>query len=398
MVSTVTDLQDEAKRLAGDNPIEWGRFLAIDVDLQKAGEKPVSRLMQEIFLNFYRSGCTTLCMGIGQRGTKSTTTIRIQCIPEILLAPYEMSSGSVPVWPIVSKDIAEAQGRVENVVHYLKKLGYSELPRRPKSQDKMSLGAREFVVVGGATVHMIDGYGNPTEIAVTARELGAVSGFTGRSCLLDEVDLWDHGVENERRAPVAEHIIETIAGRGARQGDTKIIMASRLFSPDAPLSSRCKDGDTPERYIARLGEHGSILDLRAREWLSGRFQRLSMKAPSASRRNLYRDLADDPRLHEDPDPNAYAIPSWAAFPSGPDDPDAGLPPIPPHEERPEHAIQECFRLASASIRNVKDILDGLFRAYGSRGYSSGSHAWLDRGLVDDCVSPERIREWNEVLP
>lgn len=389
----LTKVRLKAERFAANDTIEWGRFAAIDAELQAAGEPPVSRWMTETYRAFWQSGATTLCMGVGQRGTKSTTAIRAVCLPEILLSPYAMSSGAVPIWPIVSADKAEAHGRIENVQHFLEQLGYRELPKRTKTNDKIGLDEGQFVVLGGLTVHLLDGSKNPVDITALARDIGAVSGFTGRgSALCDEISLWDHGA-NEGRVPVTEHILETLAGRGARQGQTKLLMVSRLFSPDDPLSVRCREGSTADRYVARLGEHGARLDYRARTWLAEYYQCEARRTDhSVARRSLYADLASDPRLHEAPNPLSYAIPGWAAFPFGP--PIAGAPHLGvAGEEFPERAIAECRRLAGAAIKNERDILDGMFRAYGSRGYASGTHSWLDRQLVERCGSAAAREEW-----
>lgn len=384
----------DAERLAGDGPIEWGRFLAIDAALQAADEPPVTCLMQEIYRDFFESGAETSCQGIGQRGTKSTTYIRAVLLPSLLLAPYTMTSGAVPKFPIISSDIGEAHGRVENVAHFLQCLGFSELPRRPKSVEKIGVGPGQFVVVGGQQVHLLDGNGNPTVISVLAREVGAVSGFAGRDALCDEMSLWDYGV-NDRRLPVTETILETLGGRSLRQGPAKIVMSSRLFAPEDPLSTRCRGGSTPDRRVARLGEYGARLDLRARNWLGRYYQREALStAHPMTRRSLYTDLASDPRLWEPPDPSAYAIPGWSAYPDGPDSPDC--PPRIQGEEHPEHAIMACRKKAAGVIANERDILDGLFRAYGSRGYAAGTHAALDRTLVEACNSPERRAEWAEL--
>jgi hypothetical protein len=381
----LAERKEAAKRLAGDGPIEWGRHLAIDEALQAAGEPPMSRWMTETYRAFWRSGAGALCMGVGQRGTKSTSYIRAVLLPALLLAPYAPTSGAVPRFPIISSDVGEAHGRIENLEHFLRRLEFRELPRRTKTQEKIGLGAGEFVVTGGLTIHLLDGDGNPTLISVLAREIGAVSGFAGRDALCDEMSLWDYGAANSDRRPVTESILETLAGRSLRQGDAKIVMASRLFSPDDPLSVRCRAGSTPDRFVATLGEHGARLDLRARKWLASWYARQARStAHPLRRRSLYSDLAADPRLHEDPDPNAYAIPGWAAFPDGPDNPDC--PPRVDGDEYPEHAIAACLKKAATVTVNERDVLDGLFRAYGSRGYASGTHAFLDRALVEECLT------------
>jgi hypothetical protein len=382
--------KERALRLAGDEPIEWGRFLAIDEELQRAGAPPVSRFMAESYREFYRSGATTLCQGIGQRGTKSTTAMRAATLPEILLSPYAISSGATPVWPIVSANMTEASERIKNLEYFLKLLGYVELPRRTKTADKIGLSQGQFVVVGGLDLHMLDGCDNAMIIRVTARELGAVSGFTGRgSALCDEVALWDSGEENARKVPVADAILETLSGRGARQGDTKLLLVGRLFSPGDPLSARCRDGSTADRYVQLLGDYGAELDWRARQWLAKRYEREALRAPTASKRALYSGFAEDPRLHEPPNPLAYAIPGWSAFPDGPER--EGCPSKRDAPESPERAIAECRRLAAAAARNARDELDGLFRAYGSRGWEAGAHAWIDRECCEAIRRPPYAR-------
>lgn len=372
--------REDAKRQAGNEPIEWGRFLSVNALLQAKGEPPVPQLIRDEYLAFLRSGAGTFCGGMGQRSTKSTSMLRLNCLPEILLSPYAISSGATPIWPIVSANMQEASERIRNLEHFLKLLDFTELPRRPKSADKIGLSAGKFVVIGGMEIHLLDGCDNPMLIRVTARELGAVSGFTGRgSALCDEVSLWDHG-ENEKRQPVTESILETLVGRGARQGRTKLLLVSRLFSPDDALSARCREGSTADRYVATMGERGAALDYRGRKWLATYYEREALRATSAHRKSLYHDLAGDPRLHEPPNPAAYAIPGWAAFPDGPEI--DGAPDVMSAPESPERAIAECRRLAAMATRAERDILDGLFRAYGSRGYASGSHSWFHRASVE----------------
>lgn len=369
--------RERAKVLGGNEPIEWGRFLAVDEQLQTGGAPHVPQLLRDVYLEFLRSGAGTFCGGMGQRATKSTSMIRLCMLPEILLSPYIVSSGATPIWPIVSANMQEATERIRNLEYFLKTLGYVELPRRTKTAEKIGLSPGQYVVVGGAEVHLLDGCENPMIVRVTARELGAVSGFTGRgSALCDEVSLWDHGDENGRKTPVTEHILETLVGRGARQGRTKLLLVSRLFSPDDALSVRCRQGSTADRFVATLGERGAAMDYRGRKWLATYYEREAMRARTAALRSLYSDLASDPRLHEPPNPSAYAIPGWAAFTDGPEV--DGAPSCYEEPESPERAIAECRRLAGMAIRNERDILDGIFRAYGSRGHAAGAHAWFDR--------------------
>lgn len=372
-----------------DEPVEWGRFLACDAALQAAGEPPVPQLIRDEYLSFLRSGAGTFCAGMGQRSTKSTSMLRLCTLPEILLSPYVTSAGATPIWPIVSANMQEASERIRNLEHFFKQLGYTELPRRPKTAEKIGLSKGQFVVVGGLELHLLDGCENPMIVRVTARELGAVSGFTGRgSALCDEVSLWDHG-ENSGRIPVTEPILETLVGRGARQGRTKLLLVSRLFSPDDALSARCREGSTADRYVATLGERGAEMDFRGRRWLSRYYQGEALRAKLAQKRSLYSDLADDPRLHEPPTPGAYAISSWAAFPDGPEI--AGAPTTFDAPESPERAIAECRRLSAQATRAERDILDGLFRAYGSRGHASGSYAWIHRASVEAIRPDDRGR-------
>lgn len=377
---SISELRAEAKRLTGPNPSEWGRFLAVDAALQTAGAPAVPRHIRDEYLAFLHSSAGTFCYGGGQRSTKSTSALRLCTLPEILLSPYVVSSGATPIWPIVSANMEEAAERIRNLEYFFKLLGFVELPRRPKSAEKIGLAPGQFVVVGGSEMHLLDGCENPMMVRVTARELGAVSGFTARgSSLCDEVPLWDHG-ENAKRVPVTEPILEALVGRSARQGRTKLLLLGRLFSPTDPLSTRCREGSTADRYVATLGDRAAELDWRGRQWLARYYEREALRATSSERKSLYSDIASDPRLWEPPNPKAYALASWAVFPDGPEV--DGAPTVYDASESPERAMAECRRLAGQATKNERDILDGLFRAYGSRGWAAGAHSWIHRACVE----------------
>lgn len=363
MIGDLKQAREEARRRRGDEPEEWGRFLVVDAALQAAGEPPISRWWRETYLDFFRSGKTTFCAGKGQRAAGSTTCLRVGCLPEILVGSYTMASVSLPAWPIVSVDDNEASNRVSDLQGFLRKLGLKELPRRTKNAEKIGIGPGEFVIVGGHDIHLLDCDGNPTKIAVTTRSVGGVSGFTGRSALCDEVDLWDARAKISGDKPVAESVIQILAGRGVRQGSTKLYMLSRLFDVDGPLSSRCSDGDNEERYIVRQGEYGAELDVRARAWLKGHFQELAIKT-NGPRRREYEQAAEDPRLSENGNPWSYELPTWVCF-----------------GDDPERVVAECLRAAMAASKHGDAVLDELFGPYGSRA-RAGTWSWFSAAKVE----------------
>jgi hypothetical protein len=373
MIGILKDARVRAKVLAGDEPIEWGRYLALDEALQEAGEPPVSNYWcgrgqgdapVGVYLDFFRSGKTTFCAGKGQRAAGSTTCMRVAALPEVLLGDYTMASVSEPAWPIVSCDDTEAANRIQDLKGFLRKLGLTELPKRPKSAEKIGVGEGQFVILGGSEIHLLDCDGNPTKYSVTTRSVGGVSGFTGRSALCDEVDLWDERARLADEKPVAESVIQILAGRGLRQGDTKLYMLSRLFNAAGPLSTRCADGDNEERYIARQGEYGARLDVRARAYAKEYFERLALNAPNAVRRREYEKHAEDKRLTEDGDPRSYELPTWVCF-----------------GDDPERVMAECLRAATSASRTGDGILDELFGPYGSRA-RAGAWSWISGSKLD----------------
>lgn len=358
------NIRERAKVLGGDEPVEWGRFLAVDEVLQRAGEPPISRWWQDSYLDFFRTGKTTYCAGKGQRAAGSTTCLRVVCLPEILAGSYVMASVSQPAWPIVSESNEEAQNRIMDLRGFLTKFGLTELPKRPKSAEKIGVDAGQFVILGGSEIHLLDCDGNPTKIMVTTRSVGGVSGFTGRSALCDEVDLWDARAKIAGDKPQAEAVIQILAGRGLRQGATKLCMLSRLFDTAGPLSVRCADGDNEERYIARQGEYGAALDVRGRAYAKEYFEGLALRAPDAIRRRDYEQAAEDPRLTEQGDPRSYALPTWVCF-----------------GDDPELVMRGCLKAAMSASRTGDAVLDELFGPYGSRA-RSGAWSWFGAANVD----------------
>jgi hypothetical protein len=367
MIGDLKEARERAKVLAKDDPIEWGRYLVVDEALQDAGEPPISEFWAASYLDFWRSGKTTMCAGKGQRGQGSTTCLRAALIPEVLVGDYKMASVSQPVIPIVSCDDNEASNRITDIKNFLKKLSLTELPKRPKSAEKIGVGPLQFVELGTSDIHLLDCDGNPTKFSVTTRSVGGVSGFTGRSALCDEVDLWDARAKIAGDKPVAESVIQILTGRGFGEASARMYMLSRLFDPEGPLSTRIASGNNEERYIVVQGELGAARDVRARAWLKRHCEELAMLERDQGNARHARENemhAEDPRLVEPGNPDSGELPTWVCA--------AG---------DPEKIMAECWRRAVAASKTGDNVLDELFGPYGSRA-RAGAWGWISAALIE----------------
>lgn len=347
---------EAAKRLAGDEPEEYGWLLWLDARMASEtradgghGEPETTPWWRGCLLDFWRSDAPFLAAAVGIRGTKSTTIVKTSGM-ECLCRERTAVLDQVAAWGIMSADTAEANQRCDTIKKILRGIGLAEVAK----QDEVAEGTfAASINVGTGRSHFtaIDARGNRVRWVISPPTKGAASGWTGAGFFADELDLWRDG---DGQNPAAE-VLTLAHGRLHGQRGAHGYHVSVPMGPRAPLSTMIEEAEksgTDGLHVARLGELGARRDAEARAWLREHFRKRALAATNAAHRATATRYAEDRRLSEDADPRATRIPTWAAR--------AG---------DPGEEIKECWRLASLKLTSGEaggDPLDVLFARYGAR--------------------------------
>ncbi len=361
--------REEAARLAGDGPEEWGWLQVLDNRLMAAAkpEPPVTPWWRETLRAFWSSGRTYFANAKGQRSTASTTITRCLVL-ETAMREREVVMDQLAMSPIISANTAEANQRVGPLEVVLSKgLGLGKVPERAKLDASNYFGStNEFQ--GRSAFDLLDADGHKIRIAVAPATKDAASGFTGAGALVDELDLWPTTGAN-----AAPEVLTLLHGRLYAQKGARIYHVSTPMGPSGQLSTMIDNAESSgaeELFVARLGELGARRDVEARHAFRVFLRGRARNAPDAATRASCARWEADPRLSRDPDPRTHIIPTWAARAGDPFD-----------------EIRECWRLVGVQLKSGKeggDPLDVLFARYGAAPSGSGGGRLLSPTVLEQA--------------
>lgn len=374
MIGDLKRAREEARRLAGDEPEEWGFFLWLENRLAEMGEPSTPAWWTDTLKAFWRTGKRMVFAGVGLRGLKSSVTSRA-AVAEMLLRERKAVLGSQFVGAVLAASKSEAAGRVLNVRSTLRALTFREMQRKNKGEDSGEIVPPKAYAyshnaqTGMGIIEFQDADGNMVAFWVRVAGLAGVREYTGVVLLCDE---WDH-VPVESEYGGAHQILDYGLARLSGQKGAHAYIVSNPTHERAALSAACIAGDGPSTFIARLGERGAAEAEKAFGALSG-YLAWSGEV----------ELAKDPRLHERQDPDGWRIPSCVARPID-DDGRHGA----------EHAIISHWKLACDSARRSGEIdqMGTFFRIYCARAIGGEGASYIDPLLAQEAGTPERDAAW-----
>lgn len=367
--------REEAKRLAGDGPEEWGWLQVLDNRLmadEDAPEPPVTPWWRETLRAFWASGRAFFANAKGQRSTASTTITRCLVL-ETAMREREVVLGQMAMSPIISANTAEANQRCGPLEIVLSKgLRLSKVAERAKLEASNYFGSTNEAQ-GRSVFDLLDTGGHKIRLAVAPATREAASGFTGAGALVDELDLWPSTGAN-----AAADVLTLLHGRLHSQKGARIYHVSTPMGPSGPLSTMIRNAEksgAEELFVSRLGELGARRDGEAREAFRKHLQQRARHADDPATRASCARWEADPRLSRDPDPRSFLIPTWAAR--------AGDPFL---------EIKECWRLVGVQLRDGDeggDPLDVLMARYGAEPAGSDGRRLFSPSVLSQArgVSP-----------
>lgn len=327
-----TDATTAGDRVRGEAldlaPGVFGMLLWVERKRKAAGLDPLDPQWLWHFDSFYASGKTVDVGRFGLRAAKSWS-VCTALVAESLLMPRRLSV--VGRCPIMSSDKSEAGDRFTTICEVLRACGLSEMTRgEPDSGSFKTSG-------GGSQANVIELFdfdGHPIEFRTQAASVKGAAGFTGIAGFGDELDLWGRA----EGANPARQVVEVLVTRYTTQPDARLHLMSATYDRESYHAELIDGGDTPLRYVARLGERGAEKDMRDRTRLA--------RATGST----------DPMLLAPSDPRSVNVPSWVSNPVAP--------------------IEDCYKKADGDIRR-------MFSLYGAKpelAENGPSEQW--RGLAD----------------
>lgn len=379
---------EEVRRLAGDNPIEWGYFLWCENKYTAAGLDPVPQWHAEHYRNFVRSGASEFVMAKGTRGGGSTNWVAWDLSQNVFAEKTAHESVEL-ILLVMGATVAHANGRSLNFQQRLQALGYRRLYARARpgaradgedAGGKPRVGDGEFWGSqpsrnGINTIEFRDFNGRLITVATACASDASASEMTCCDFFGDEVALWGTGGNTRQLLTLARN-------RLARQkpGHSYLISQPRV---DTEFYEIARAGSSKHRYVCNLGEEAAENDHRARMWLIEECHQEARQGGRAGQ--FYGRLAEDPRLHENLDPRTPWAPAWAILPVGRDRSDPGS----------EAAMRECCRLALLDVgrEDGLDPLEQLWWGFGGRPGLAGASGWTDPRMCDMLISDKRRLQW-----
>lgn len=369
MIGDLKQAREQAKRLAGDEPPEWGWFLWLEDRLAENDEPTIPWWWREQFKAFWRTGKRTMFAAVGLRGLKSSATCRVS-MAEALFRERRPVLNAMLVLPILSALKTEAAERIMTMRAILRALRYRERERKGKGEeaaDIVPVGEYAYSFNASSGLGIID-FRDASDNMVTCwarvAGMGGVRAYTGIGGIADEADHWPVVGENGKEPAYggANRILDYLISRTTGQTDAHVYVVSNPTSERALLSSACMAGDGHESHIARLGDRGA-------EELQRAFATLAkfLKA------NGDDGLAMDERLHERQSPDAWRIPSCVG-----------------HED-PSRVIIEHWKQSCDSARRSGDVdrMGTFFQIYCARAIGGEGASYIDPMLALEAGSPER---------
>lgn len=362
--------REQTKALAGNEPPEWGWLQFLDAQMSNekradaTGEPPTTRWWRDTLLAFWRSGAPFLAAGVGIRGTKSTTAVKV-AIVETILRPRVAVLDQVAVFGIMSANTAEANQRCDTIAKILRGVGLREVDKEA-AVGPDTYNASVHPTTGRSFFTALDADGNKVRWMISPPTLAAASGWTGCGFFADELALWQDASGNNP----ADKVLELAHGRLHGQPGAHGYHISVKMGPLDPLTvmiGEAEKSGTEGLFVARVGERGAARDKAARDGLRLHLQSRALHAETTAQRAAASRYADDPRLAADPDPMSTSVPTWVA-----------------RDGEPVSEILECFRLASVKMRKGDEggsIMDVLFSRYGSRPSGDGTHKLFSPAIL-----------------
>lgn len=367
-------IREAAGALApGDAPeVGWLRWLEARLKSETAAPwRPMPAWWVWTYERFWRSGKVELVGSVGRRGTKSSSCCRV-AVCEILFRERRVEPGSELVWPILSCDMAEANGRQRTLRTLLEAIGID--PVGDESKVRPGTFWASSPNQGRSKIVLFDAECRRVEFRIAPASPAGVSGFTGLGGLGDEMELGVWAQSGDACKAVLDMWRPTLKG----QKGSRLYLYSAPYGERGPHTRMVAGGSTDGRYVATLGELGARLDTEARRGLVKLFEAKSKEKDRTQReRDRLAKYAADPRLLEAGDPHSTAIPSWAANPTNEDGdgPD------------PVGAILECYRLASVDVEeDGGDALLQLFARYGAVPMAAGASRLFDAVTLDEAAA------------
>lgn len=363
-----------AGKLAPDDPPEVGWLRWFEARLQSetvAPWRPMPGWWVWTYEDFWRSGKLELAASVGRRGTKSSSACRVG-VCEIIWRERRVEPGSELVWPILSCDMHEANGRQRTLRALLEVVVGA--PVADESKVKPGNFWASSPNQGRSKIVLHDAEERRVEFRIAPASPAGVSGFTGLGGLGDEMELGVWAQDVDTCANVLKMWRPTLKG----QKGSHLYLYSAPYGEKGPHTRMVAGGSTDERYVATLGELGARLDTEARRGLAAMLaERAKEKDRPQRDRDRFARYAADSRLLEEGDPDSTAIPSWAANPTN----DNGDGPD------PVGAIKECFRLASSDAeQDGTDALLELLARYGARPMAAGASRLFDAVTLDEAAA------------
>jgi hypothetical protein len=393
MIGDLKQAREQAKRLAGDEPPEWGWFLWCEERYQRAKLDPMPVWWARHYRAFAASGASELVAAKGTRGGGSTNWVGWE-LSQLLFCPKIANASVELVLPVMGATVAHANGRALNFHERLRALGYEQLYERQRlgkrrgdgdetdAPTKARVGDGQFwgsqpSANGINTIEFRDLEGRLITIRTACASKASASEMTACDFFGDEVAQWGEA-ENTRQVLT----LGRTRLKGQRPGKSYLISQPL---PDTEFYEICRAGSNRHRYVCTLGEDGVEMDRRARLWLRDECIRESRASGAHGR--FFEALAKDARIHEDLDPATPWNPAWAILPVGAD-----------REQGPEAAMRECCRLALLDIGRADglDPLQQLWWGFGARPMAAGAHRWVDAQKANELISPRRRAMWESL--
>jgi hypothetical protein len=387
---------DDAERLAGAGPIEWGWYLQAERHYSKAGLDPMPEWHGNHYRSFAASGATEFVMGKGTRGGGSTNWVAWELSQAVSCEKIAHESVEL-LLPVMAYTVAQANGRSLNFQTRLSALGYERIQTRPRGGAKMKdgvleddgakprVGPMQFWATlpsstGVNTIEFRDYHGRLLTIRTACASKAGASEYTAFDVFGDEVAQWGKNkTQTGEKAERAGDVLALLRTRLKGQRPGKGYFISQPL-PNTEFYEICRAGSNKYRYVCTLGERGVENDRRARAWLREECAR-EARGHGASA-TFYRRLMNDTRLVRDLDPSSPWNPAWAILPVGKGPGDVG----------PEAAMRECCSLALTDVgrEDGLDPLEQLWWGFGGHPSAAVIGRWIDGPSADACLAMSEV--------
>lgn len=208
-----------------------------------------------IFRAFWASGKQELVIRAGRGFGKSTVFCR-PVLVECMFAPRVVNGGEIAIWPELSVDMDEANLKVGVLENLLKIAGFRV--GEPEN-------VREFKTLkqerGRSRIKFTNAEHEQIEIRVYPATVAALSGPTLKGARHDEEAKWK--ADSKAGTNSAQEVIDAEGGAFRGRPHAHLFRVSSAWKTEGPHyrdvegidehGNKVGDGDTPDRFIARIG-------------------------------------------------------------------------------------------------------------------------------------------------